>query len=54
MARATSGDWRGWESLGSGECHPERRRATQLKWSNVCPVVWMPELVAQAGIRVDL
>lgn len=31
---------------------------TELKWSNVCPVVSIPELVepleAQAGVRVDL
>lgn len=34
------------------------RRATELKWSNVCPVASMPELEdpleAQAGIRLDL
>lgn len=51
-------DWRDWESVGKGWCHPESRRVTELKWSNVCPVVSIPELVeplaAQAGVRVDL
>ena len=56
MTIAASGDWRGRESVGSRWCRLESRRATELRWSNVCPVVSMPKLVepleAQAGRRV--
>lgn len=42
--------------MGSRWCRPESRRATELRWSNVCLVVSMPELVepleAQAGSKV--